>query len=167
MALVFIGLGSNIGDGRVNLQRAWQEMGRAGLLKISISPPYLTAPVGMTSKNWFTNAVGVVQTSLSPEELLTLLLDLERDMGRDRSAGQDRVIDLDMLYYDDLVCHTATLDLPHPEISSRLFVLTPLNDLAPDHLHPVTELSSRQMLRVCVNSTENDAQSIKKINWKD
>jgi len=164
MALVFIGLGSNIGDGRVNLQDAWQRLGAIkGLNKIGLSSPYLSSPVGMTSNQWFTNAVGVLQTSIEANDLLALLLEVESDMGRNRSAGDDRIIDLDILYYDDLICHSANLDLPHPEISKRLFVLSPLTELAPDHLHPVTGQSSRQMQRL----QPIMGQEIKKITWND
>ena len=163
MGLAFIGLGSNIGDGRANLQAVWQRLKAcAGITPISLSTPYLSAPVGMNSEQWFTNAVGVVETSLAPEVLLTRLLALESDMGRDRSQGKDRIIDLDILYYDDLIYHSATLDLPHPELTDRLFVLAPLAELAPDHLHPVTLQSSRQMLRLF----PRDGQEIKNITWE-
>ncbi|NOX24773.1 MAG: 2-amino-4-hydroxy-6-hydroxymethyldihydropteridine diphosphokinase [Deltaproteobacteria bacterium] len=165
MSLVFIGLGSNLGDGRANLQEAWQRLGTAARLnRIGLSSPYLSTPVGMTSTQWFTNAVGVLQTSIAPDDLLAVLLNVERDMGRDRSLGKDRMIDLDILYYDDLVCHTASLILPHPEIANRLFVLAPLVELAPDHLHPVAGQSSRQMRRLLAAAV---GQEIKKITWND
>jgi 2-amino-4-hydroxy-6-hydroxymethyldihydropteridine diphosphokinase len=164
MALVFIGLGSNMGDGRANLQAAWRFMGaEAGINRISLSSPYLTAPVGMESEQWFTNAVGVLQTSKTPDELLALMLEVERKMGRDRSLGEDRIIDLDILYYDDVICHVADLDLPHPEIANRLFVLAPLAELAPDHLHPVNGHSTRQMMRQLAVA----GQGVKKITWND
>ncbi len=162
MALVFIGLGSNIGEGRGNLQNAWRRLKAVkGINIIGLSSPYVSAPVGMLSKQWFTNAVGVIETSLQPDVLLACLLDLERDMGRDRSRGKDRIIDLDILYYDDLVYHSDTLDLPHPELPNRLFVLAPLLELAPDHLHPVCQQSSREMWRL----VPTDGQEIKRTTW--
>ncbi len=164
MSLVFIGLGSNLGNGRANLQDAWQRLGAAaGLNTIALSAPYLSAPIGMASAQWFTNAVGVLQTSIAADDLLALLLNVERDMGRDRSLGKDRMIDLDILYYDELVCYTANLVLPHPEIAGRLFVLAPLVELVPDRLHPVTGQSSCQMRLLPALA----GQEIKQITWND
>ncbi len=164
MALAFIALGSNIGDGRANLLRAWQELKGSGITPLALSSPYKTAPVGMTSESWFTNAVGMVETVKAPASLLCALLELETRMGRNRARGMDRIIDLDILYHDDLLCHDTDLDLPHPEIEGRLFVLAPLAELAPDHLHPVSGLSSSQMLRRL--ERQNHDQQIKKTTWK-
>ncbi len=161
MALVFIGLGSNLGDGRQNLQKAWQRLGAlSGVISLSLSSPYLSEPVGMDSEHWFTNAVGVLKTRLSPEELLDSMLQIEQGMGRDRSAGKDRSIDLDILYYDDIVCHTSVLELPHPELHNRLFVLAPMVELSPDHLHPVRQETTAQMRRQC-----GPDQIIKQSTW--
>ncbi|MFW8599938.1 2-amino-4-hydroxy-6-hydroxymethyldihydropteridine diphosphokinase [Desulfobacterota bacterium M19] len=164
MALAFIALGSNLGDGRANLLKAWQELKGGGITPLALSSPYKTAPVGMTSSSWFTNAVGMVETTKTPASLLNTLLELETEMGRNRARGMDRIIDLDILYYNDLVCHDRDLDLPHPEIENRLFVLAPLAELAPDHRHPANGLSSRQMLRRL--ESRNHDQQIKKTTWK-
>ena len=148
MALVFIGLGSNLGNGRANLQEAWRRLGAlAGLKTLILSHAYESAAVGMASAQLFTNAVGVCETKLPPQALLAGLLQTETAMGRDRTQGMDRIIDLDILYYDDCVVQDFTLSIPHPEISNRLFVLAPLAELAPDHKHPVTGLTSLQMQR--------------------
>ncbi len=161
MALVFVGLGSNLGNGHANLQEAWQRLGVcSGIIPLSISNPYLSEPVGMESTHWFTNAVGGVETKLLPEELLVEMLRIELDMGRDRSVGKDRSIDLDILYYDDLVCQSPSLVLPHPELHNRLFVLAPLGELSPDHLHPIRRESTSQMRRLCGRE-----QIIKKSTW--
>lgn len=149
MALVFIGLGSNLGNGRQNLQQAWQHLGTVkGITTLSLSSPYGSEPVGMITDNWFTNAVGALETSLSPHELLAAMLEIEQEMGRDRAAGRDRSVDLDILYYDDQIIQDEELEVPHPGINSRLFVLAPLAEIAPDHIHPALGLSSRQMMRV-------------------
>lgn len=161
MALAFIGLGSNLGNGRQNLQQAWQQLGHTkGITTLSLSSPYSTEPVGITTENWFTNAVGAVETTLTPHELLAVLLDIERALGRDRAAGHDRSVDLDILYYDDQIIQDADLEVPHPGINSRLFVLAPLVEIAPDHLHPSLGLSSRQMMR---NLQTTD--SVDKTRW--
>jgi 2-amino-4-hydroxy-6-hydroxymethyldihydropteridine diphosphokinase len=151
MALVFIGLGSNLGDTRANVQQSWQRLGaHTAITSITLSSPYQTAPVGMESDHWFTNGVGVLQTSLSPRDLLQEMLRVEQEMGRDRSKGMDRTVDLDILYYDDVILAEADLEIPHPEISRRLFVLAPLAEVAPDHIHPVLEQSSQMLKRACV-----------------
>jgi len=146
MALVFIGLGSNLGDGRVNLIEAWKQIGsQAQITPLSLSSPYQSEPVGMETQTWFTNAVGALETTLAPAELLKELLLVEKGMGRNRLSGKDRVIDLDILYYDDLILHSHDLDIPHPEMHKRLFVLAPLEELTPNHIHPVLQQSSRHM----------------------
>ena len=161
MALVFIGLGSNLGDGRANLQEAWQRLSAvAGLTALTLSHAYRSAPVGLASKQWFTNAVGVCETKLPAPTLLASLLAVEAAMGRDREKGRDRVIDLDILYYDDLVVQGPELVIPHPEIENRLFVLAPLTELAPDHRHPLTGLSSRAMQRRVAD------QAVTQIPWE-
>ncbi len=150
MPLVFIGLGSNLGDTRVNVQESWKRLGgHSDITLLTLSSPYRTAPVGMDSDNWFTNAVGVLQTSLTPRALLQEMLRVEQEMGRDRSRGMDRTVDLDILYYDDLILSEPDLEIPHPEISRRLFVLAPLAEVAPDHIHPVLEQSSQMLKRAC------------------
>ncbi len=165
MSLVFIGLGSNLGDGRSNLQDAWQRLGSSQKITLlALSNPYLTAPMGMNSEQWFTNAAGAINTTVPPENLLDLLLSIEQEMGRDRSSGKDRVIDLDLLFYNDLILDSGRLTLPHPEIRSRMFVLAPLEELAPDHIHPIFDLTTKEM-RKRLASIDN--QSIKPINWSD
>lgn len=161
MALVFIGMGSNIGDGRAHLQEAWQRLRKInGLTPLTLSQPYRSAPVGMASSAWFTNAVGVCETKLRPQALLDGLLQTEAAMGRDRTQGRDRVIDLDILYYDDLIVHEPGLAIPHPELANRLFVLAPLTELAPDHKHPLTGLTSRDMQR------RVSGQAVELIPWE-
>ncbi len=161
MGLAFIGLGSNLGNGRGNLLSAWKELGKIeGLTCLVLSSPYLTEPMGVETAHWFTNAVGVLESRLEAEKLLETLLEIEKSLGRDRSLGIDRTIDLDLLYYDDLVVSSATLTLPHPEIEKRLFVLAPLVEIAPDHLHPVRHLTSRQLMK----SLDKEA-GVAKENW--
>ncbi|MDR9502128.1 MAG: 2-amino-4-hydroxy-6-hydroxymethyldihydropteridine diphosphokinase [Desulfurivibrionaceae bacterium] len=161
MALVFIGLGSNLGEGPRNLQQAWKRLGQTkGVTPLSLSSPYKSEPVGITTSHWFTNAVGVLETSLAPRELLAVMLATEREMGRDRSAGHDRTIDLDILYYDDQIIRDDDLEVPHPGISSRLFVLAPLVEIAPDHLHPGLGLTSKQM-QTALQSPEH----VEKTRW--
>ena len=146
MALAFIGLGSNLGPGPENLRLAWHKLkSLAGVTPLALSSFYRSSPLGMISQAWFTNAVGVCETRLPPAGFLAVLLGVEAEMGRDRAAGRDRVIDLDLLYYDQQIIKEPGLVVPHPEIAQRLFVLAPLCDLAPDHPHPATGRSSLEM----------------------
>lgn len=146
----YIGLGSNIGDGKRTLQAAWARLGeRDGIVLDALSRPCESAPVDMTSYHWFTNAVGRLQTTLTPLELLWELLDVEKEFGRKRdqkSFGyQDRSLDLDLLYFGDMVMDQPELVLPHPRISQRLFVLVPLAELAGDLRDPVSRLTVADM----------------------
>ncbi|PID76154.1 MAG: 2-amino-4-hydroxy-6-hydroxymethyldihydropteridine diphosphokinase [Deltaproteobacteria bacterium] len=130
----YIGLGSNLGDGRKILRSAWKTLGdAAGVELVALARPYRTAPVGMASEHWFTNSVGCLRTSLAPEELLSLLFRVEADFGRKRDETvpgyHDRSLDLDLLYFGELCLDTPRLVLPHPGITERLFVLVPLAEL--------------------------------------
>ncbi|MDR3090110.1 MAG: 2-amino-4-hydroxy-6-hydroxymethyldihydropteridine diphosphokinase [Desulfobulbaceae bacterium] len=134
---IFIGLGSNVGDGMRQLLSAWDFLGAApGVSLIRLSSPYRSAPVDMASANWFTNAVGEIRTDMSPLWLLRHLLAIEAVMGRKRDPEQrgyqDRPLDLDLLYYDGLALESARLSLPHPARRQRLFVLAPMAEIAAD-----------------------------------
>lgn len=146
MARAWIGLGSNLGDSRKTLPAAWQQLGSHDNIQTHrLSSLYCSEPVGMESENWFVNAVGELTTTLTPEQLLTELLKVEQDFGRRRDPSrpgyQDRTLDLDLLLYDDLIQRTSRLELPHPRLHERLFVLVPLAELAPDLVHPVLQCS--------------------------
>lgn len=162
VATAFIGLGSNLGDGLCNLQAAWKKLGECNNIKLQqLSSPYKTEPIGIDSEHWFTNAVGIIETSLPPKKLLDVLLKVEREMGRDRVKGSDRSIDLDILFYDDIVLSDADLSLPHPEIQNRLFVLMPFKELAPDFIHIVFDKSIKELEAALLGS----GQYIKKTSW--
>lgn len=161
MAHAFIGLGSNLGDGQRNLLVAWQRLQEVAGRAVALSPPFLTEPVGMESDQLFTNAVGLLETGLAPQDLLEKMMGIEAELGRDRQKGRDRTVDLDLLYYDDLVSKTVSLTLPHPEIANRSFVLAPLAAVAPLHVHPVLCLTSLAMLQRLVRQT-----GVRQIFWE-
>lgn len=159
----FIGLGSNLGDGQANLLLAWQRLGEvAGISLIRLSSPYRTAPVGMDTEHWFTNAVGEITTTLPPNELLAAMLAIEAELGRDRTLSRDRPVDLDLLYYGDLMINSQALTVPHPRIAERLFVLAPLTELAPEHVHP---LLGRTSLALCRDV--RDQAGVERQQWRD
>lgn len=170
---VFIGLGSNLGDSINVLLEGWQRLGQhQGITLEKISLPYLSAPVGMSSSFWFTNAVGWLQTSRSAGEVLDILLDTEKQLGRIRDAMkqgyQDREIDLDLLYFGETVIDTPRLTVPHPHRNERLFVLAPLADLAPDFVDPETGYTVVEMhrrLQQQIASGSLDPQEITRGVW--
>jgi len=151
MVIAYIGLGANLGDCRANLLQAWEKLGDAkGVKLLELSSPYRSAPVGMDSENWFINAVGSLETSLEPFELLREMFVVEKSLGRKRildGIPEDRVVDLDLLYWGDRVSTDSRVTLPHPEIAGRLFVLQPLADIGPDVRHPLTRKTSVEMLQ--------------------
>ncbi len=132
-----------MGDGKKTLAKAWRRLGgEDGVALSTLSSPFLTDPVGMDSTNTFTNCVGRIETSLSPGELLTRLLNIEQEFGRTRTSvdGQpeDRILDLDLLYYNAMTINADNLVLPHPRISERLFVLAPMVEIEPTCVDPMT-----------------------------
>ena len=150
--LAYIGLGSNLGDGLITLQQAWQAIGeKQGVTTVDLSSPYLSEPVGMESSNWFTNCVGSLATELSAHELLRHLLQVEADFGRRRDATvigyQDRTLDLDIIYFGQQIISDAELQLPHPHLEDRLFVLQPLVEITPDLTDPADGLTVSQKLQ--------------------
>lgn len=172
MVKAYIGLGSNIGDGLGTLALAWKAIGlTAGIKTVSISSPYRTAPVGMESDNWFSNAVGLVETTLRGEELLDSLQMVERDFGRVRKTGdkgyQDRTIDLDILLFGDTISANPLLTLPHPEMADRRFVLEPLLEIAPDLVHPVNGLTVSEMNARLTGQSSGARQDIEKLTWPE
>lgn len=172
---VFIGMGSNLGDGKTILQKAWQALGNVdGIVLDGLSNPYMTAPVYMASQHWFTNAVGRLQVSLAPLALLKVLLHVEASFGRTRSPKvsgyQDRSLDLDLLYYGDIIMKSPELILPHPHINKRLFVLVPFAELEPDfrdNLTGATIMSRELRLRDEMAKINNKEQEIIRGAWNE
>ena len=131
----WIGLGSNLGNPGAQLQEALAQLKHAAGIELKkISGFYRTAPWGRPDQDDFLNAVAMVETELQAGELLDVLLQIEQQMGRDRSAGRwgPRCIDLDLLSYDDLVMNSPRLEIPHPRMHLRAFVLRPVLELDPD-----------------------------------
>ncbi|MBB5344916.1 2-amino-4-hydroxy-6-hydroxymethyldihydropteridine diphosphokinase [Tunturibacter empetritectus] len=147
-----IALGSNLessfGDREANLVEAVRLIRPLGEVT-AVSSFYDTEPVGFLEQPRFLNAALLLETALEPVALLRELLVVERAMGRDRVgavAKGPRVIDLDLLLYGDVVVETEELELPHPEMQARSFVLEPLAEIAPKMIHPVLGLTVREML---------------------
>lgn len=147
MSKVWIALGSNMGEGRKNLDLAIKMMNERGVLVEKVSTYIETEPYGYTEQDNFVNAVCIAETKLSPRELLGVLLKIELDMGRVRIIKWGpRIIDLDILFYEDLIIDEEDLKVPHIEIQKRSFVLEPMNEISPDKIHLVFKKTVHQLL---------------------
>ena len=147
MSKVWIALGSNMGEGRKNLDLAIKMMNERGVLVEKVSTYIETEPYGYTEQDNFVNAVCIAETKLSPRELFDVLLKIELDMGRVRIIKWGpRIIDLDILFYEDLIIDEEDLKVPHIEIQKRSFVLEPMNEISPDKIHPVFKKTVHQLL---------------------
>ena len=147
MAIVYLSLGSNIGDRVGYLQQATLLLKAIPEISvISTSSFYESEPWKMDSENWFVNAVVQISTTLSPEKLLDECMRIEAQLGRKRTRGyQDRTIDIDILFYDDLVIHTEALTIPHPHFHKRAFVMVPMLEIAQDFVHPLFKKTVMQL----------------------
>jgi 2-amino-4-hydroxy-6-hydroxymethyldihydropteridine diphosphokinase len=144
--IVYLGLGSNLGDRKANLQAAVEGIEPVARL-LAASPIYQTPPWGYFAQPDFLNQVIRVETDQSPSELLVYMKDLETRLGRTATVRYGpRTIDIDILFYDDLILDEPGLTIPHPRIQGRAFVLVPLADLAPDMLHPLEGKTISAML---------------------
>ena len=136
----YVALGSNLGDKEANLRRALELLIERGVEIVKTSTFISTEPYGVTDQPTFLNGVCEVRTSLEPLALLHTLLEIEQEMGRVRLRHWgERNIDLDLLLYEDVVMDTPELKLPHPDMQNRDFVLLPLDEIAPEIIHPTLQ----------------------------
>ena len=147
--IVYLALGSNLGDRRENLRQAVASLSPQMTVKAK-SHIYETPPWGYADQPMFLNQVVKAQTYLEPEPLIKHIKRLENALGRRESfRNGPRSIDIDILFYDDLVLDTPVLTIPHPRLHERGFVLLPMMDIATDLVHPVTQKSIREMAASC------------------
>lgn len=143
MPLVYFGLGTNLGDKEKNLCTAIDKIRERIGRVTSQSAFYASEPWGFESANSFLNAVVCAETSISPLQLMEETQEIEKEIGRNKKSVDglysDRVIDIDILLYDDLILHTEKLTIPHPLMTERLFVMKPLYEIAPQLVIPGTE----------------------------
>src|SRR5574344_1658821 len=151
MAIAYLGLGTNLGNKDENLNGAVEYIReRVGRIN-SLSAFYVTEPWGFKSENSFLNAVCSVATDISPIELLYITKEIEKEMGRNKKSEDkiysDRIIDIDILLYDDLIMQSEELTIPHPIMTERDFVMIPLAEIAPELVHPVIKKKMKEFLK--------------------
>ena len=145
MPIVYLSLGSNIGDKTAQITQALDRIARVCEIK-QVSPYYLTEPVGLKNQDWFLNCVVEVETEKDPNELLSALQLIEKKMGKTKTkVNGPRTIDIDILFFDDQVVNQKNLVIPHPRLHTRLFVLQPMMDLNSSFLHPVLKKTIKEL----------------------
>ena len=152
MALAYLSLGTNLGDKERNLNEAILKLSLEAGTIVSQSGFYEFKPWGFESDNSFLNAVVLMETRLSPFELLTKTQEIEKEMGRTIKTVQsysDRIIDIDILLYDNLIIDQPILKIPHPLMVERDFVLIPLIEIAPDLINPATGKKYSELIANC------------------
>jgi 2-amino-4-hydroxy-6-hydroxymethyldihydropteridine diphosphokinase len=146
MSIVYIGIGSNLGNREHNCRRAIELLGQRGVRVRKRSSLYETEPWGVKDQPRFLNMVIEIETELNPQELLEVLKNAETEVGRQKTfTWGPRIIDLDILFYNDLIVNEDNLKIPHPFMHERDFVLRPLVEIAPELRHPLLKMSVREL----------------------
>jgi 2-amino-4-hydroxy-6-hydroxymethyldihydropteridine diphosphokinase len=154
LKIVYLGLGSNVGDSEALLQAALDELNGPGLKLLKASSLYETEPIGLRDQPWFLNMAAEFETELFPKQLLHRIAAVEKSLGRKRTVRNGpRTIDIDILLYGNAVVNTEELEIPHPRYRERRFTLAPLAELNPGLRDPVTHTSMAEMLAALKGQT--------------
>jgi len=146
MSIAYIGIGSNLDSREENCEKAIYLLAKSGIKVLKRSSMIETEPWGIKEQPKFINMALETETKMSPQDLLRTLKDIEKTMGRTEAEHWcPRIVDLDILFYDDLILKTPELEIPHPFIQERDFVLKPLLEIAPEKIHPVLGKTIREL----------------------
>ncbi len=147
MKTAYLSLGSNLDDREGNLRRALDLLASPEIRVVRTSSLYETEPQDLRQQPWFVNLIAEIETTLFPMQLLARVDRIEREMGRKRTVPKGpRTIDIDIILFGNFIIDTPQLQVPHPRMPVRRFVLEPLAELAPDLRHPITRRTVREML---------------------
>ncbi len=153
---VFIAIGSNLSDREKNIKKAKSLMGKNGIKIVKTSSIIETEPYGLKEQPFFLNCVVECETALTPEELLRVLQSIEKELGRIRKVKWGpRTIDLDIIFYGNMVINKIGLVIPHPDMQNRIFVLKPICEIAPYFIHPVLRKTVKSILKKLEEKNEN------------
>jgi len=150
---VYLLLGSNRGNKALLLEKAVERLNSISLKPVISSSLYESEPWGFNAKEWFLNKAVMIVTDLSPEVLLSQILNIEKELGRVRGVLKEgyesREIDIDIMLYDNLVYDSEILSIPHPRMHLRKFVLEPLMEIAPNIVHPLFGKTITELYKIC------------------
>jgi 2-amino-4-hydroxy-6-hydroxymethyldihydropteridine diphosphokinase len=159
MAVVYLGIGSNLGDKKNNCLKALDGLSERGVVITKRSSFYMTKPWGIEEQPDFVNMALEVETEIPPEELLDILKVIEKEMGRrDGIRWGPRLIDLDILLYGDITVQSESLVIPHPLLHKRDFVLLPLTEIAPEAVHPALKMTISELKKRYDDETDDSRQ---------
>ena len=153
--MIILSIGTNIGNRKANIENAITALNEIGTVT-AVSPIYSSEPWGFESENGFYNIALILETSLSPLDLLRETQRIEKELGRTTkttTAYADRIIDIDIIDYDNQIINTQTLTLPHSLMHKRNFVLYPLADIAPEWQHPILKLTALELKKESYDSS--------------
>jgi 2-amino-4-hydroxy-6-hydroxymethyldihydropteridine diphosphokinase len=155
MKQVYLSLGSNLGNRQANIEKALGQLNENGIEVRRVSSFYRTEPVGYAAQPWFVNCAAEAATDLMPLQLMRRCQAIQRGMGRRPGPKNGpRLIDIDILLYENVVMRSAEVTIPHPRMAERRFVLVPLSELAPEARHPLSRLTVREMLQATPDTSQ-------------
>ena len=146
---VFISIGSNMGDKIAVCEKAVEHIDSSlNMSLLAVSKYYKTEPVDYLDQDWFVNLAVKIKTDISPENLLQQLKNIEKLLGTQKKYIRfgPRILDLDIIFYDNIIIDTENIQIPHPRMHKRRFVLKPISDIEPDFIHPIIKISVKKLL---------------------
>lgn len=152
---IYLSLGSNVGERGLNIDHALSRLADAGVRITRLSSLYRTEPVDAPPQQWFINCAVEAETALMPKQLLRVIREIEHELGRKRTVARGpRTIDIDILLYGGSLISTGELEIPHPRMAERRFVLVPLAEIAPAVRHPVFHRSAEELLAMTADRSQ-------------